>query len=99
MATLYVTEYAALQIMNGVPVPAEHPVVEQAVSFSGTAGQSSAFNAKTRFVRIQADGICSVLFGTNPTATTASRRMASGQTEFVGVPPGQSYRASAITNT
>jgi len=48
-------------------------------------------------VRLHADSVCSVLFGTNPTATTANARMAAGQTEYFGVAPGM--KVSVIANT
>jgi len=38
-------------------------------------------------------------FGTNPTATTSTGRMAAGATEYHGVPVGQNYMVAAITNT
>jgi hypothetical protein len=42
------------------------------------------------------DSICSVSFGTTPTATTSDPRMAAGQTEFHGVPVGAGFKVSAI---
>lgn len=101
MTKLYVTEYADLaRAQNGVgPMPMEPPLAEQVVDYNAGEAKSAAFNAKTRFVRVQADSIASVLFGTAPTATTGSRRFTAGQTEIVGVPVGQSYKVSAITNT
>lgn len=77
----------------------EPPLAEQVVDYSGGVAASSAVNAQTRIVRIHTDAICSVLFGTNPTATTAKGRMIAGQTEYRGVPVGASYKISAITNT
>jgi len=50
-------------------------------------------------VRIHTDSICSIEFGANPTATTSTPRMVAGQTEYHGVPVGQSYMVAAITNT
>jgi len=52
------------------------------VAIGAGSVQSSAFNAKTRFVRLHADAICSIEFGTNPTAAATTARMAAGQTEF-----------------
>ena len=43
------------------------------------------------------DSICSVEFGTNPTATTSTACMVAGQTEYQGVPAGQNYMVAAIT--
>src|SRR5262249_4488221 len=102
MPTLYIAEYAAVaQFQNGDPVlmPVEEPLVEQTVAIGGVSAQSGTFNAKTRFVRLHTDAICSILFGTNPTATATKQRMAAGQTEFKAVPPSQSYKVAVITNT
>jgi hypothetical protein len=37
--------------------------------------------------------------GTAPTAATTSGRFIAGQTEYRGVPIGQAFKVSAITNT
>lgn len=101
MATLYITEYAELPIGPAGRVgqmPMEPPVAEQAIPFT-TAVASAAFNAKTRFVRLHTDAICSVVFGVTPVATVANGRMAAGQTEYRAVPPGAGYKVSVVTNT
>lgn len=101
MATLYVTEYAELPIGPAGRVgqmPMEPPLAEQAIAFT-THTESAAFNAKTRFVRIHTDAICSVLFGAAPVATTGSGRLAANQTEYRAVPPGASYKVSVVANT
>src|SRR5689334_1260206 len=85
MATLYVTEFETLAgAMNGGngQMGVMPPLAEQTVSLSGTSAQSSAFNKNTRVVRLHTDAICSVEFGTNPTATAAKARMAANQTEY-----------------
>jgi hypothetical protein len=84
MAVLYIAEYAEAVIVQGslLPVPTEPPLAEQTVAIGGTSTQSSALNAKTRFIRLHTDAICSILVGVNPTATTGKQRMAAGQTEF-----------------
>jgi len=102
MATLYITEYAELEIGPAGRVgqmPMEPPLAEQTVAIGGTSAQSLAFNASTRFVRLHTDAICSVEFGTNPTATGTTGRLAASQTEYRGVPKGQSYKVAVITNT
>lgn len=102
MATLYITEFAALGTpANGgnIQVAGQSPIAEQTVSISGTSAQSSAFNTNTRFVRLHTDAICSVLFGTDPTATTAKMRMPANGTEYFAVPQAQSYKVAVITNT
>lgn len=100
MATLYITEYAAPGRSGGLfPLAMEPANTIQTVSYTGTAGQSAAFKTNTTFVRIHTDGICSILFGTNPTATTSHSRMVAGQTEYFAVPSNLSYKVSAVVNT
>lgn len=102
MATLYITEYSESRILIGgqmVQVPLEPPLAEQTVTISGTHAESAAFNAKTTFVRIETDLICSLLIGTAPVATTSSGRWVAGQTEFRGIRDGQGYMVSVIANT
>lgn len=101
MAVLYITEYAEMQIGPAGRVgqmPVEPPIAEQTLAI-GTVVSSAAFNAKTRLVRLHCDAICSVLFGTAPTASVTTGRMAANQTEYRGVPLGQSFKVSVITNT
>ena len=100
MATLYVTEFSDVNIAQGnIAQVVEQPVVaEQTVTYT-TSTQSTAFNARTKYVRIHTDAICSILFGTNPTATTSKMRMVAGQTEYFAVPVGASYKVAAVTNT
>ncbi len=95
MSILYVTEYADAK----GTIPKEPAITTQAVSFTGTHGESSALNPSTALVRLQADGICSVIFGTAPTATTSHRRMTAGQTEWFTVSPNTALKVSAVTNT
>lgn len=101
MGILYISEYEQLapSPMGHVgQIAQEPPIATQAVTFS-TATASSAFNAKTRFVRLHTDGICSYVFDTAPVATTSDSRMVAGQTEYHGVPINQSYKVSAVSNT
>lgn len=98
MSNLYVTEFAGPAQNFGTVQVAQTPVVaEQVISFTGTAGTSAAFNARTRMVRIHVDGIASLQFGASPTATTSMMRLTAGQTEYFGVTAGQ--KVSAVTNT
>jgi len=101
MTKLYVREYVEPPVHLGglLPMASEPGVADQVVDYNAGVASSSAFNAKTRFVRVHTDAICSILFGTAPTALTTSARMAAGQTEYFEVPKGQSYKVSAITNT
>ena len=103
MAVLYITEYATLgvQQVGGMvsQTPQEPPLAEQTVAIGASSMQSSAFNAQTTLVRIHTDAICSVEFGTNPTATSGKARMPTNSTEYKSVPRGQSYKVAVITNS
>lgn len=99
MATLYIAEFESLPVMAGgqpqiAPVP---PIAEQTRSISGTSAQSSAFNTNTRFVQLHTDAICSIAFGSNPTATTSNMRLPADSTIYFAVKPGD--KVAAITNT
>jgi hypothetical protein len=107
VATLYVEEYAGVAAANSASgsalvtaqAPAEPQLVSQTVVIGVSSTQSNAFNAKTVLVRIHTDSICSINFGTNPTAAATNKRLAANQTEYFGVPLGQSYIVAVITNT
>jgi hypothetical protein len=102
MAVVYITEYARQgsdAMGHGLVVAEEPPVANQTVAIGATTAQSSAFNASTTFVRVHTDAICGIEFGTNPTATTTTRRMPAGGTEYFAVPMGKSYKLAVITNT
>lgn len=99
MAVLYISEYdnVARDNIGTVQAGQEPAIATQTVAISGGSTQSSAFNANTKFVRIHTDAICSVKFGSNPTATSTSARLAANQTEFFGVRPGE--KVAVISNT
>lgn len=101
MSIMYITEFADVGKSGGIiPVGAEPSTASQHISFTGTAGQSAAFQNNTSLVRIHVDGISSIAFGTNPTAVANSdRRMISGQTEYYYIPQGQAFKVSAVTST
>ena len=88
MATLYIQEYAKLagdDMGKPVQVGQEPALASQTVAIGGSSVQSAAFNARTEFVRVHTDVICSVKFGANPTAATSDARMGAGATEMFGV--------------
>lgn len=101
MATLYINEYAQLpQLAGGAPqIAAEPCVATQTVSYTGTAGQSTAFNAQTKFIGITSPGIFSYKVGADNTvtATTSNFRIPADTIIFMAVPPAGYI--SAIVNT
>lgn len=102
MTKLYVSEYTDAQFAgnsHSVSIVIEPTLNDQVVDYTAGAATSTAFKNNTRFVRIATDAICSVLFGTAPTAATTNSRMAAGETRIVGVPMGAAFKVSAITNT
>jgi hypothetical protein len=102
MGKLYITEYSdiAQTVRGNAPVAQENAdVVEQTPVTYTTTTQSAAFAATTVIVRIHTDSICSINFGTNPTATTNNRRLDASATEYFGVPKGGAYKVAAVSNT
>lgn len=78
MAVLRITEYVA----NDVPAPGQVAMVQepaltsQSVTYT-TATQSSAFNARSRIVKLHpVTAGCYVLFGSSPTATASHEYLA-----------------------
>lgn len=101
MATLYITEFTAMGfdvIGRQTYTSMEPPVAEQTVAIAASSAQSSTVNAETLLVRIHTDSNCSIAIGTNPTATTASRRLPANAVEYVTVPKGKDYRIAVIEN-
>lgn len=98
MAALYITEFNNVGQIGGLPqvAAAQPPVAEQTVAIGGGSLQSAAFNAATNLVRIHTDSVCSIEFGSNPTATATKARMAANTTEYFTTQPGQ--KVAVITN-
>lgn len=103
MAFLYVTEYSDEgQTVRGAAQVAQEnaATVDQTPVVIGAGSLSSAaFAATTVLVRLETDSICSVRFGTSPTATTSNRRMQAGDIEYFGVPLNGAYKVAVIANT
>lgn len=97
MATLYVTEFSCITT-DHIQAAQEPELASQTVAISGASAASGAFSDTTRLVRVHTDSICSIKFGTSPTATTSNRRMAANQTEYFGVPMGQQFKVAVIAN-
>ena len=87
---LNVREYRHLaEDDNGrlIAAPLEPAAYVQSIS---VGSESSAFGAGVRFLRLHAEEDVRLEFGDSPSATSTSTfRMVAGQTEFVGVKPGQ----------
>jgi len=97
---LYISEYHRSGIaLNGQTLAAgeEPSIATQKITISGASAQSAAFNANTKFIRVHTSEICSITFGSNPTATVAHARLVAGQTEYFSVFAGQ--KVAVITNT
>lgn len=96
---LFLTEYRDLARDTGsnfLAAGMEPSIAEQAMTVTGTTAQSTAFNAQTSYVMVHAQEAVCLAWGTNPTATTVKQRMAAGETRFVGVPCGKSFKVAAI---
>lgn len=97
MAKLYVTEFGGTAA-SGLPVGVSPPIVDQTPVVIGAGSlQSAAFDYATVLVRIHTDAICSIAFGTNPTATANTMRLAANATEYFAVKGG--HKVAVITNT
>lgn len=99
---VYISEYADLKIANvGMALPMGHEpaLAQQQINTTGTSAVSSAFNAKTKFIRVHTDAIVSIKVGTGtPVAVVTAQRMAAGTTEYFAV-DGSDYKIAAIDNT
>lgn len=102
MAVVFITEYARQGRDAGgrsMVVAEEPPVANQTVAITAGSVQSTALNALTAFVRVSTDAICSIEFGTNPTASATTRRLPANTTEYFSVPQGSAFKVAVITNT
>lgn len=99
MAAVYITEHTEPSIFQGNQIPVVYmpPLATQKVAIAATATLSSAFNAKTRIVAVHTDAVCSIEFGSAPTATASSKRMAANTTEYFEVTAAS--KVSVITNS
>lgn len=82
MATLFVAEY--IGEVNGIPV--EPAIAVQTVAITTASVTCAAvFDAETRVVELRTDAICSVKFGTAPTAAVTDTRLAANDSKLVAV--------------
>lgn len=99
MAILYVTEFRGLASQPNDTAQAVHgtPNAEQTLVV-GAVTPSAPVQPTTTIVRLHTDSICSFKIGpTGTVATTSSARMVAGQTEYLGIKPGDIV--SVIANT
>lgn len=100
MATLYVSEFAAIAPggSGGAAQVAGAPLASQTVAIgASSAATTNGFGNGTRLIRVHTDAICSIAIGPNPTAVATAMRMAAGATEYFSVTPGE--KIAVITNT
>ena len=100
MASLSIVEFSSLVDIMSRP-PGQSPTfitgqmanlenitaVQASVAIGATSLASAAFNAATRFARIDTDVDCIIAYGTTPDATTSTFRLKAGTTEYFGVAP------------
>lgn len=99
---LFLTEYRDLARDTGnnfIASGMEPSVAEQALTVSGSSTLSAVFNAQTSFVMVHAQEAACLAWGTAPTATTIKQRIGAGETRFVGIPAGKSFRVACILGT
>lgn len=103
MAFTYVTEYSVLGLAATGQFPVDPPLADYRIVNTGASTAGPAFQLGTRYVRIHADSICSMVIAPVATgvATTSNQRFASGQTEYHGVPQlnPQTYGVIVVLNT
>jgi len=90
MATLYITEFDKIvkdqtEEIQAIRFPA---ITTQTVTIGASSAASSAFNAKTRLVRVVSDVDCHIEYGTSPTATTSKTFLPAYVPEYFGVDGG-----------
>jgi hypothetical protein len=104
MATLYITEFSNIGVMNNATyaqAPSMPPLAEQHLSITTTSAASSTFSARTLGVLLNTDATCSLAWSTTSSTTvsavTTAQRMAAGETRFYGVNPG--FTVAVIANS
>jgi len=103
MSHFQVREYDRLaEDGNGNIISAgrEPAVATQTITTSGTSQASSTFNARTRFLFIESDGIVNWDVGTSPTAVVGGAgKMPANSARFVGIMPNASLKIAVINDT
>lgn len=100
MAKVYISEFNAPQDTPAHSTQVafdSDATIDQVVDFSGGVQSSVAFSSTTALIRVHVDAVCSFKVGKAPVATTANKRIAADQTEYLCVKAGD--KLSAIANT
>jgi len=97
---LYISEYTAPGISRGLvmQIPQEASLDQVTGDFTSGQVQSNAFKKSTNIVRLICTVQCSVLFGTNPTATNTDKPLAAITPEYFAVPQGGTFKVSVHTS-
>lgn len=93
MSTLYISEYAQLGYVGQSPTqliqaPGGFPLAEQHIQVGSNSVASTAFNAKTKFVRVVSDTACNLAFGTAPAAVAMSHYLPANAVVYYAVGAG-----------
>lgn len=105
MAALFVKEYSMLGrekfggTGNNIQAPLEPAIRTQKLAIGASSVASEQFNNETTMVLVATDAICSVVFGTSPTATANDLRLAANTSQLFAVTPGGALKIAVITNT
>ena len=85
---LQITEFTEQVVNNGrmFPVAVVPAVATQSMAVTAGSTTSAAFNSDTRLVRITADELCRVEFGTDPVAGATAMQLQPGAVEYFGLP-------------
>lgn len=97
MAKLYIKEFVRTSRFVEAEYCLEDSFDQTPVAIGGTSAQSAAFGVSTIAVEIATDAICSVAYGTDPTATANTMRLAAGESRRYAVHPGK--KIAVITNS
>ena len=92
MASVWVTEYAELardSMGQVIPVGKEPSITVQKLTIGVSSTASSAFNGKTKFIRLHGDAAFHFAIASTPTAANTDSRIAADASEYFGVIDGQ----------
>lgn len=95
MATLWISEYESIgNAGGGIAQLAKEPsVTSQTITYTTSTAATTAFNDKTKFIRVIASADAYLAFGPAPTATATSLYLPSGTAEYFAVNSGEKVAA------